>query len=315
MGKRRLVTLDWALKRLLRSKANFEILEGFLSELLKEDITILEVLESEANQESAQHKFNRLDIKVKNHKQELLLIEIQYDREWDYFQRMLYATSKAVTEHMVKSAAYNKVAKVISVNILHFDLGHGDDYIYHGRTEFRGLHKHDALQLNAQQKELFAGKNEPYELFPEYYLLKINQFDGVAKDTLDEWIQFLKTEEISDDCQAKGLRKAKEVLDIMHLSPSERAAYDYYQEDLHYQASMYDSSYGLGCLEGRKEGRQEGLQEGLQKGLQEGLEQGLQAGREEEKRNLVRNLKAMGMLSISQIASAAGLTEEEVGLL
>ncbi len=35
---RKLITFDWAMMRLLRSKANFEILEGFLSELLGEDI-------------------------------------------------------------------------------------------------------------------------------------------------------------------------------------------------------------------------------------------------------------------------------------
>nr|VFK19839.1 MAG: PD-(D/E)XK nuclease family transposase [Candidatus Kentron sp. LPFa] len=45
MSKRRLITFDWALKRLLRSKANYDVLEGFLSELLKEDITIIEILE------------------------------------------------------------------------------------------------------------------------------------------------------------------------------------------------------------------------------------------------------------------------------
>jgi hypothetical protein len=41
MPIRKLITFDWALKRLLRSKANFDILEGFFSELLKEDIKIL----------------------------------------------------------------------------------------------------------------------------------------------------------------------------------------------------------------------------------------------------------------------------------
>jgi len=33
---RHLISFDWALKRLLCSKANFDILEGFLSELLKQ---------------------------------------------------------------------------------------------------------------------------------------------------------------------------------------------------------------------------------------------------------------------------------------
>ena len=49
MPPRKLVSFDWALKKLLRSKANFDILEGFLSELLKEDIIIIKILESESN--------------------------------------------------------------------------------------------------------------------------------------------------------------------------------------------------------------------------------------------------------------------------
>ena len=44
--QRKLITFDWAMKRLLRSKANFEILEGFLSELLNDDIVILELWNS-----------------------------------------------------------------------------------------------------------------------------------------------------------------------------------------------------------------------------------------------------------------------------
>jgi len=52
MSKRRLISFDWAMKKLLRSKANFEILEGFLSELLKDNIHILEILESESNKKT-----------------------------------------------------------------------------------------------------------------------------------------------------------------------------------------------------------------------------------------------------------------------
>ena len=63
--ERKLVSFDWAVKKLLRSKANFEVLEGFLSELLFDDIKILEVLESESNKESDDDKYNRVDIRLK----------------------------------------------------------------------------------------------------------------------------------------------------------------------------------------------------------------------------------------------------------
>jgi hypothetical protein len=63
---RKLISFDWAIKKLLRSKANFGILEGFLSELLKFDVKILEVLESESNSDYQSDKFNRVDLKVKD---------------------------------------------------------------------------------------------------------------------------------------------------------------------------------------------------------------------------------------------------------
>ena len=129
MAKRRLISFDWAMKKkLLRSKANFEILEGFLSELLKEDVCILEILESEGNKEDKRDKFNRVDLKVKDRNGEIIIIEVQYEREFDYLQRILFGASKAITEHLHESDPYSKTVKVISVNILYFDLGQGDDY-------------------------------------------------------------------------------------------------------------------------------------------------------------------------------------------
>ncbi|WP_133512933.1 Rpn family recombination-promoting nuclease/putative transposase [Candidatus Thiosymbion oneisti] len=276
MNKRKLVSFDWALKRLLRSKANYEVLEGFLSELLKEDIEILEILESESNRDSARDKSNRVDMKVRNRKQEIILIEIQYEREFDYLQRILFATAKAITEHIAEAEPYANIVKVISINILYFDLGHGEDYVYHGKTQFRGIHYHDELRLNNKQQELF-GKQYPHELYPEYYLLKVNQFDDVARDSLDEWIYFLKNGEIAEGFRAKGLARAKEILDIMHLGEEERRSYEWHREELRYQASMYRSSFFDGRMEGKKEGLEKGIEKGIEKGREEGMEKGKKA--------------------------------------
>ncbi len=59
---KQLIRFDWAVKKLLRNKANFGVLEGFLSELLFDKIRIERILESEANQETGSDKFNRVDI-------------------------------------------------------------------------------------------------------------------------------------------------------------------------------------------------------------------------------------------------------------
>ncbi len=257
MSKRRLVSFDWAMKRLLRSKANYEVLEGFLSELLKEDITILEVLESESNKEDKYDKSNRVDLKVETGAKEIIIIEVQYNREFDYFQRILYGVSKTITEHIVESDPYYKVRKVISVNILYFDLGKGKDYVYKGLTVFRGLHHNDMLKLNPKQKLIYKTERIA-DIYPEYYLIKINQFDDIARDTLDEWIYFFKKGEIKDEFKAKGLAKAKAVLDIMKLSEKERRVYENYVDNLHYQASMFHSTYEIGESDGMKKGVIEG---------------------------------------------------------
>ena len=314
--KRKLVSFDWALKNILRNKANFDILEGFLSELLKEEITILEILESESNQDYREQKWNRVDLKVKNQFGEIILIEIQYNREFDYLQRIFLATCRVATEHLEKGKPYSAIAKVISVNILYFDLGQGQDYVYHGKTQFTGIHHHDELTLSQRQRELF-GKEHPYQLYPEYYLIKVNQFHDQTTDRLDQWIYFFKNEDVPDEFDAKGLHKAKEVLDILRLPNPERANYDAYAEDLRYQASMIESSYYDGFCSGIQEGRQEGEALGIQKGRQEGEAIGIQKGREEGEKakalEIARQL--LSLMDDATIAISTGLTYHEIAEL
>ena len=256
-NKRRLISFDWAMKKLLRSKANFDILEGFLSELLNDDLSILEILESESNKETENNKYNRVDLKVKTQAEEIIVIEVQYDREYDYLQRLAYGSSKVIAEHLKKGAAYSDIVKVISVNIVYFNLGQGDDYVYHGTTQFTGIHSHKHLQLSSVQKELYK-KEHVHQIYPEYYLIKVDNFNDIAKDSLDEWIYFLKNEEIKDSFKAKGLEKAKVELDVMRLQEGDRQAYEKHQDDLHHQASVVKSNYDAGTIEGKKEGKKEG---------------------------------------------------------
>ncbi|OVE82703.1 hypothetical protein BVY04_00260 [bacterium M21] len=233
---RQFVSFDWAMKKLLRSKANFDVLEGFLSELLKDDISIQEILESESNKDDALDKYNRVDLLVKDSRDQRVIIEVQYVREVDYFQRMLFGTSRVISENIDEGEAYGDICKVISVNIVWFDLGQGEDYVYIGSTRFKGMHAHDVLELSESQKSLFE-RQHVSDIFPDYYILKVNQFDNTAKDGLDEWLYFLKNEEIRSDFHAKGLAAAQEKLNIMKLSDEERVAYRQYEDDRRWQVS------------------------------------------------------------------------------
>jgi predicted transposase/invertase (TIGR01784 family) len=265
MGKK-LIRFDWAIKRLLRNKANFVVLEGFLSELLFDTIKIKQILESESNQYSEEDKFNRVDILTQNSKNELIIIEIQSTYEIDYFHRMAYGVSKSIAENLQLGQKYVEIKKVISVNIVYFDLGQGQDYIYRGKTEFEGLHQHDILGLSKKQRQTFL-KSSVADIFPEYYLLKVNQFNDTAKDTLDEWVYFLKNSEVKDEFKAKGLKEAGEVLDYMRLPQSDQYGYNRYLDSLHLKASELFSLETEATFKVREERTIEIVKKLLEKGL------------------------------------------------
>mgnify|MGYP000909871497 CR=1 FL=1 len=124
----RYIRFDWAIKRLLRQKANFGVLEGLLTVLLNEKVEIIELLESESNQQTIDDKFNRVDIKAKNSKGEIIIVEIQNTRELYYLERILYGVAKAITEHISLGERYYEVKKIYSVSILYFDIGIGQHF-------------------------------------------------------------------------------------------------------------------------------------------------------------------------------------------
>jgi len=290
MTTRSMISFDWALKRLLRNKAHFGVLEGFLSELLRQKITITSIAESESNQENENDKYNKVDLLVENDKQELIIIELQFYSQSDYFHRMLYGVCKSITEHISAGDNYKKIRKVYSINIVYFDLGKGDDYIYHGFTNFKGLHTHQELELSAKQKEVYKN-NYPGDLYPEYYILKLTNFNDIAKNTLDEWVYYLKNSKIRDDFTAQGLAQAREILVYDNLTDDEKRQFENKIKITRIKNSEIETAFTDGEFKGRKEGRAEG-----------------EAKKAEQ---VVTNAFKKGM-SISDIAEITTLTVEQI---
>ena len=282
MKERTFVSFDWALKRILRDKANFGVLEGFLTTLLKFNVKIHRLLESESNKERNEAKYNRVDLLAEDGQGELVLIEVQGEPEFAYFQRMLFGASKLVTDYINGGQNYENVKKIYSVNIVYFDLGQGDDVVYQGKTEFRGIHNGDLLRLSPYQRQKF-NVSDVYQLYPEYYILKVNDFNKWSRVPLDQWLYFLCTSDIPEDADAPGLKEAREKLAIMKMTREEQRAYDSYRMSLHILENTMETARGEAMLEGHakglEEGRAKGLEEGRVKGLEEGRAKGLEEGR------------------------------------
>ena len=310
MTKGNLIRFDWAMKRLLRNKADYTVLEGFLSVLLNEDIKIINIKESESNQTHADDKFNRVDMLVENSSGELLIIEMQNNSEVDYLLRMLYGVSKTITEQMKKGDRYEKICKVYHINIVYFRLGDGEDYVYRGVADFRGIHRNNVLKLTEEQKKFF--KKENIEgLYPEYYVLCVLDFDDLAKDGLDEWIYYLKNTEIPEHFTARGLKEARELLLYDNLPEEEKRAYDHHLYQARYEQNVVEDAYSSGLFDGETIGLEKGEAIGLEKGEAIGLEKGEAIGLGKGLVKVVINSHHAGH-SIEAIAAITGLTQEEI---
>jgi len=312
MTSNELIRFDYAIKKLLRSKGGFGVLEGFIEVFLGKKCKIKSILESESNKDSEDDKFNRVDIKAEDEDGEIFIVEVQTSRYTYYLERILFGVSKAVTEQVKEGEDYGKIKKVYSISIVYYDLGVGEDYIYKGTTEFVGVNKKDYLQISRKEElteeELEEedrndeDKRRKYKLkkqsvgnvFPLYYIIRINAFRPSVANALDEWMTFLKDNSIRDDTTAPGLVEAKEVLKRSNMSKEELNTYIRHLESMQNEKSAIRYSYASGKVDGRAEGIAEGEKIGIMKTATEMLKEGM---------------------SVELVAKISKLSVEEVGKL
>ena len=212
--------------------------------------------------------------------------------------------AKAITEHISIGEGYEKIKKVYSISILYFDIGIGTDYIYHGQNHFIGVHTGDHLRVNTRERDVLVSRL-PAEIFPEYILVRVNEFDKVALTPLDEWIEYLKDGTIRPDTTAPGLKEAREKLKYYSMSPQERLIYDRHLDAIMIQNDVIDTAKWEGRIEGKAEGKAEGIAEGKAEGLAEGKAVGLAEGM----RQVAARMKDTGV-DVATIAKCTGLSEE-----
>lgn len=106
-----------------------------------------------------------------------------------------------------------------------FDIGQGNDYLYHGQNTFLGVHTGDCLKVTTKEQGAIIRKL-PAEIFPEYFLIRVNEFNKVAVTPLEEWIEYLKTGTIRPDTTTPGLEEARQKLIYYNMNKADKLAYD-----------------------------------------------------------------------------------------
>ena len=240
---------------LLRKKANFEILEGFLSVLLEDDVSVLEIVEDESRETwSDDGQSNHMDIKVRVGVDEVVLVELQAVREVDDLQRNLLDAAKWLLGQFGVGEARGSFARVISVTLLYCELGCGTDYVYRGTTSFRGLR--DGAELSVKASPL------------ETFLIRVDEFERDVRDPLEQWLHFMKRGRIPDEFDAPGMDRARLSMNVFSLKDSDRWDYEHFIKAVRIRKSVKrtieidreiarKNAFEIGWAEGLREGRDE----------------------------------------------------------
>ncbi|ONI38769.1 hypothetical protein AN640_02210 [Candidatus Epulonipiscium fishelsonii] len=245
MKTRKLVSFDFAMKYLLRQKDNFEILEGFLTALLNEPIEVLDIIESESNKNADISKGNRVDFMIRDSKDRRMIVEIQHAAESDYLERMVFETSKTIVDNLDKGKDYGDIVKVISINILYFNLGEGNGYMYKGEIQFNDIYEKN------KEKAMLKYSTEK---LPEYYIIRTNKFKDKVNTELDDWIYMFKNNEVREEAKTKGIALAKEKLDILKMDETQKREYDTFIHNRRISNSVIATAKAEGEEKGLKKG-------------------------------------------------------------
>lgn len=297
------IRFDWAMKPMLRDKANFDILKGLISVLLGEDIKIEEILESESNQATISERFNRMELLSRDSQGDQILVKLQLLRKRYYYTYLRRGTCEVIgNKNENRPHYYSQIRRVCSIHLLYCDYGNGKDYVYHGNSTPIGIHTGDTLYVKEKQKGVIV-PNIPESMSPEYYIVRIYAYDKTPETPLDEWMRYLKDGIIKEDTCTLGLQQAQKKLRIDDMVYGDYKKYLAYVEEMMIQEDMFDTA--------RLEGYWEGFEEVLKKiptktGEQEDLKDGLKT-----LASIVKRMVVAGMTD-EMILQVTGITKEEL---
>jgi len=99
------------------------------------------------------------------------------------------------------------------------------------------------------------------------------------RDTLDEWIYYLKTSELPEVYHAQGLDEVEKQLNIDQMDPETKSKYMKMLQGLNVSEDVLTAYWKEGLAQGEQRGFIKGIEEGIEKGKSVGFEQGIEKGK------------------------------------
>lgn len=242
-----------------------EILQGFISDILDipyESIKEITVENPEIPLEDINGKFSRLDLKLRmEHK--VINIELQINKDNAFADRSLFYWAKMYTSGLAKGSDYSELKQSIVVNIIDFNMFEWEDY----HSEFAIMEKEKGRVLSDKFIMHFC---ELRKLKKEINL----------NDKRELWMRLINArdeEELNMLNQASVPTIKKAVVKLKQMSDDDRMK----ERARMREKAIHDEVSALNTA--RREGREKGREEGREE------------GRQEERRDIINQLRQMGI--------------------
>ena len=251
---------DLFARYLLGKNGNEDLLTDLVNSTLREfnfeEVKDLEIIDPYNLSENIDLKESIIDIKAKTKDNQTVIIEIQLCGNMDFLKRIFYYISKNVINEVKEGENYNNVQKIISINLLDFNLKFGDK----GKA-------HRCFKL-IDTKDLNIGLD-----LIQIHILEVKRFIEIIKNSTKEelknnrllsWMKFFTSDNlelIEDELKEENQIMSKVIEEYRKFTSDDKMmrAYAAREAFLVGQKMMLrrerEDGFDEGKLEGLKEGR------------------------------------------------------------
>ena len=212
------ITNDIAFRKIFGNASKKKSLISFLNAVIdlpeNEQIIDVEITSPYQLGKLSGAKSTIVDVKAKDEKGNIFIVEMQV-AEFDFFhKRILYYTSQSYVSQIDKGVEYTKLRPVYFIGILEFKIGQSTNY----------FSKHKVLNVETKEQVIQD---------VEFNFIELPKFDKKPEQlqtNIDQWTYFIKNAEsltvIPDSVKDEGLREAYTEADKQNWTKQELEDYE-----------------------------------------------------------------------------------------
>ena len=283
---------DLFARYLLGKNGNEDLLENLVNATLSdfnfEEVKDLEIIDPFNLSENIDLKESIIDVKAKTKDNKTVIIEFQLCGNKNFVDRIFYYISKNIVNELHEGGDYQEVQKIISINLLDFNLNFGDNGKPHRcfkliDTENQNISL-DYIQMHLIEVQRFID------------ILEKSTIEELKKNKLLTWMKFFTSKNL--ELIEKELKEANPIM-TKAIEEYKRFTSD----DKLMRAYAARDAFLVGQKMMLSRERKEGIEKGIEKGKLEGIK--------ERNYTIAKNLKKSG-LDTKFISEITGLTLEEI---